>query len=122
MYTGQVYNKWNVIGHASEAGSKRQAPKIKICSLDSCRVSRNKMYESCRQSLIMITLKISLIGILQHKYPFSKLCFVFHEAVATTAINQTLNQCCGSGSEIRCLFDPWIRDGKKIRIREPDPE
>jgi hypothetical protein len=21
------------------------------------------------------------------------------------------NQCCGSGSEIRCLFDPWIRDG-----------
>ncbi len=21
------------------------------------------------------------------------------------------NQCCGSGSGIRCLFDPWIRDG-----------
>ncbi len=20
-------------------------------------------------------------------------------------------QCCGSGSGIRCLFDPWIRDG-----------
>jgi hypothetical protein len=20
------------------------------------------------------------------------------------------NQCCGSGSGIRCLFDPWIRD------------
>jgi hypothetical protein len=20
-------------------------------------------------------------------------------------------QCCGSGSRIRCLFDPWIRDG-----------
>ncbi len=20
------------------------------------------------------------------------------------------NQCCGSGSRIRCLFDPWIRD------------
>jgi hypothetical protein len=40
-------------------------------------------------------------------------------AVATTAINQALNQCCGSGSEIRCLFDPWIRDpgwGKN-----PDP-
>jgi hypothetical protein len=35
MYIGQVYNKRNVIGHASEAGSKRQAPKIKIFSLDS---------------------------------------------------------------------------------------
>ncbi len=43
MYIGQVYNKWNVIGHASEAGSKRQAPKIKIFSLDSRRISRNKM-------------------------------------------------------------------------------
>jgi hypothetical protein len=32
MYIGQVYNKWNVIGHASEAGSKRQAPKIRIFS------------------------------------------------------------------------------------------
>jgi hypothetical protein len=21
-------------------------------------------------------------------------------------------QCCGSGSEIRCFFDPWIRDPK----------
>jgi hypothetical protein len=21
-----------------------------------------------------------------------------------------VNQCCGSGSEIQCFFDPWIRD------------
>ncbi len=28
-------------------------------------------------------------------------------------------QCCGSGSGIRCLFDPWIRDGRKVKI--PDP-
>jgi hypothetical protein len=56
MYIGQVDNKWNVIGHASEAGSKRQAPKIKIFSLDSCRVSRNKMYERFRQLHVMITL------------------------------------------------------------------
>jgi hypothetical protein len=27
-------------------------------------------------------------------------------------------QCCESG--IRCLFDPWIRDGYKIRIRIRD--
>ncbi len=26
-----------------------------------------------------------------------------------------MKQCCGSG--IRCLFDPWIRDGWKVRIR-----
>jgi hypothetical protein len=35
-------------------------------------------------------------------------------------------QCCGSGSGIRCLFDPWIRDlgsgmGDKKRIRIQDP-
>jgi hypothetical protein len=23
---------------------------------------------------------------------------------------EQLEQCCGSGSGIRCLFDPWIRD------------
>ncbi len=32
-------------------------------------------------------------------------------------------QCCGSGSGIRCLFDPWIRDlgwvEVSIRIRDP---
>jgi hypothetical protein len=27
-------------------------------------------------------------------------------------------QCCGSG--IRCLFDPWIGMGKKIKIRIRD--
>ncbi len=29
-------------------------------------------------------------------------------------------QCCGSGSGIRCLFDPWIRDGQKVSIRIRD--
>ncbi len=28
-------------------------------------------------------------------------------------------QCCGPGSGIRCLFDPWIRDGQKNQ--DPDP-
>jgi hypothetical protein len=23
----------------------------------------------------------------------------------------SVHQCCGSGSGIRCFFDPWIRDG-----------
>jgi hypothetical protein len=31
---------------------------------------------------------------------------------------QQHNQCCGSGSGIRCLFDPWIQDGKN---QDPDP-
>jgi hypothetical protein len=33
-------------------------------------------------------------------------------------------QCCGSGSGIRCLFDPWIRDpGSEIGFfRIPDPK
>ncbi len=30
-------------------------------------------------------------------------------------------QCCGSGSEIQCLFDPWIRGGKKIQIGNEQP-
>jgi hypothetical protein len=34
----------------------------------------------------------------------------------------SFTQCCGSGSGIGCLFDPWIRDGLKIRIRIRDEE
>jgi hypothetical protein len=34
-------------------------------------------------------------------------------------------QCCGSGSGIRCLVDPWIRDGEKsgsgFEIRDEQP-
>jgi hypothetical protein len=59
MYIGQVYNKWNVIGHASEAGSKRQAPKIKIFSFDSYRISRNRMYERFCQLHVKINLQKS---------------------------------------------------------------
>jgi hypothetical protein len=35
-----------------------------------------------------------------------------------------LTQCCGSGSGIRCLFDPWIRDPGwvKVRIRIRDEQ
>ncbi len=31
------------------------------------------------------------------------------------------NQCCGSGSGIRCLFDPWIRDGYTYLLRDEQP-
>jgi hypothetical protein len=33
------------------------------------------------------------------------------------------NQCCGSASGIQCFIEPWIRDGKKIKIwiREEHP-
>jgi hypothetical protein len=30
-------------------------------------------------------------------------------------------QCCGSGSGIRCLFDPWIRDPGWVNNQDPDP-
>ncbi len=34
------------------------------------------------------------------------------------------NQCCGSGSGIRCLYNPWIRDPgwEKVRIRIRDEQ
>jgi hypothetical protein len=31
------------------------------------------------------------------------------------------SQCCGSGSGIRCLFDPWIRDSGWVNNQVPDP-
>jgi hypothetical protein len=36
-----------------------------------------------------------------------------HQPPAPTTLLATAKykQCCGSGSGIRCLFDPWIRDG-----------
>jgi hypothetical protein len=30
-------------------------------------------------------------------------------------------QCCGSGSGIRCIFDPWIRDPGWVESQHPDP-
>jgi hypothetical protein len=30
-------------------------------------------------------------------------------------------QYCGSGSGIRCLFDPWIRDSGWVKSQDPDP-
>jgi hypothetical protein len=32
----------------------------------------------------------------------------------------TKYQCCGSGSGIRCLFDPWIRDPGMVESQHPD--
>ncbi len=28
--------------------------------------------------------------------------------------------CCGSGTRIRCLFDPWIRDPGWVKSKDPD--
>jgi hypothetical protein len=33
----------------------------------------------------------------------------------------TKSQCCGSGSRIRCLFDPWFRDPGWAESQHPDP-
>ncbi len=32
-----------------------------------------------------------------------------------------MEQCFGSGSGIRCLFDPWIRDPGWVKNQDPDP-
>jgi hypothetical protein len=38
-----------------------------------------------------------------------------------TVYDFTGTQCCGSGSGIRCLFDPWIRDPGWVKSKDPDP-
>jgi hypothetical protein len=30
-------------------------------------------------------------------------------------------QCCGSGSGIQCLFDPWIQEQGRVKNPDPDP-
>jgi hypothetical protein len=35
-------------------------------------------------------------------------------------IRSSLYQCCGSGSGIRCLFDPGIRDPGWVKSKDPD--
>jgi hypothetical protein len=35
--------------------------------------------------------------------------------------NKSYFQCCGSGSGIRCLFYPWVRDPGLGKNRDPDP-
>ncbi len=32
-----------------------------------------------------------------------------------------MSQCCGSGSGIRCPFDPWNRDSGWVKNQDPDP-
>jgi hypothetical protein len=36
-------------------------------------------------------------------------------------IYEAFTQCCGPGSGIRCLFDPWIRDPGWVKSQHPDP-
>jgi hypothetical protein len=45
-----------------------------------------------------------------------------HPAIRHTHPGGSGMQCCGSGSGIRCLFGPWIRDGWKVRIRIRDEQ
>ncbi len=61
------------------------------------------------------------------------LCDIFsliescHASTSCSIVSQVglfyscLKQCCGSGSGIRCLFDPWIRDPGWVRNQDPDP-
>ncbi len=38
-----------------------------------------------------------------------------------TGTYRTDSQCCGSGSGIRCLFDPWIRDQGWVKNQDLNP-
>ncbi len=50
-----------------------------------------------------------------------------HHALPDHQVSTTYNQCCGSGSGIRCLFDPWTRIRNRFfpdpgsRIPDPKP-
>jgi hypothetical protein len=44
---------------------------------------------------------------------------ILRSALVFDHVSETFKQCCGSGSGIRCLFDPWIRDpGSQTHIFE----
>jgi hypothetical protein len=55
----------------------------------------------------------SLAG--QLRQPFSYSVHSPHRLFSNSSTGEEYYQSCGSGSGIRCLFDPWIRDGKKSR-------
>jgi hypothetical protein len=46
-----------------------------------------------------------------------------YSLLGSKKIASAAHQCCGSGSGIRCLFDPWIRvpGWVEVRIRIRDP-
>ncbi len=45
---------------------------------------------------------------------FQSMIFIFLKFSRVNVLHNSLKQCCGPGSGIRCLFDPWIR----IRVPE----
>jgi hypothetical protein len=46
---------------------------------------------------------------------------LFGALVTLFSFAHSYDQCFGSGSGIRCLFDPWIRDPGWIKSWDPDP-
>jgi hypothetical protein len=50
-----------------------------------------------------------------------KLYFSSETSIKDFKLSRVNIQCCGSGSGIRCLFDPWIRDLGWVKNQNPDP-
>jgi len=44
-------------------------------------------------------------------------CSIYEHGIHVSYLR---NQCCGSGSGIRCIIDPWIRDLGWLKSQDPD--
>jgi hypothetical protein len=51
---------------------------------------------------------------------YSRVLLMFTVGVNGMPQNDTLDQCCGSGSGIPCLFGPWIRNPGWIKSQDPE--
>jgi hypothetical protein len=70
---------------------------------------------------IFSSFELTPLNFLLTRYPT---CYRYLLKIFVTKLEIWKKQCCGSGSGIRCLFDPWIRDpGSGIGFfRIPDPK
>ncbi len=79
--------------------------------LDPKKLERNTAIvfpDVCYKSFQKLRVEKSPNGIFD--YPFLPNAYTTPTQVRRTTRSRHYSQCCGSGSGIRCLFGPWIRD------------
>jgi hypothetical protein len=75
---------------------------------------------SSQVAILRATLDPSLISGLQGEAV--SLTAAYKGVLTTLQLGKKrVNQCCGSGSRIRCVLDPWIRDPVWVKSKDPDP-